>query len=119
MNLKRAVLSLLGVVILTGLPVHSAAQRTTATLYGNVWDSSRAVVPGVAISITNEATGAVFRALSEERGDFTLSFIPPGRYTIQAQLAGFKTFSQTGVVLGAGEQARFPIELAVGDTTQE
>jgi hypothetical protein len=60
------------------------AQRTTATLYGIVQDSSSAVVAAAKVRITNDATAASVETISNERGEFTLSFLPPGLYTLDA-----------------------------------
>src|SRR5947209_17813158 len=80
------------------------AQRTTANLYGNVQDASSAVVPGAQVRITNEQTAARFTGRSDERGDFAFTFLPLGKYRIDVEAAGFKTFVETGISLDAGEQ---------------
>jgi hypothetical protein len=54
------------------------AQRTTANLYGIVEDSSGAVVPAASVRVTSDATAAQYETKSNERGEFTLSFLPPG-----------------------------------------
>src|SRR5438067_1723685 len=78
------------------------AQRTTATLYGNVQDASNAVVPGAQVRITNEQTAAQFNARSDDRGDFAFTFVPLGRYRIEVEASGFKAFTETGIGLDAG-----------------
>ncbi|MDX2181942.1 MAG: carboxypeptidase-like regulatory domain-containing protein [Bryobacteraceae bacterium] len=91
-----------------------AAQRTTANLYGTVLDPSRGAVAGASIQAVNEATNAVQSAESDSNGEFTLSFLPPGVYRLEAKANGFKTFSQTGLILRAGEQLRLPVALEIG-----
>jgi hypothetical protein len=93
-------------------------QRTTASLYGTVKDTSGAVVPGVTVSATNEQTGAAFTTVTNEMGEFTTTFIPPGRYTLKAEAKGFKTFVQTGLELTSGQQIRYPVTLEVGGTAE-
>src|SRR3982751_927714 len=87
------------------------AQRTTATLYGNVQDASKAVVPGAQVRVTNEQTAAGCSARADERGDFAFSFLPLGRYRIDVEAPGFKAFTETGVALDAGEQLRYQVVL--------
>ncbi|MFN7919681.1 MAG: carboxypeptidase regulatory-like domain-containing protein [Bryobacteraceae bacterium] len=95
------------------------AQRTTANLYGSVLDPSRAAVRGAAIQVRNESTGATLFGETNERGEFAIAFIPPGTYSVEASAAGFKTFSQRGLQLAGGEQARFPVSLELGIATEQ
>ena len=95
------------------------AQRTTATLYGNVQDSTGAVIPRAQVRLTDEQTGAKFSVPSDERGDFTLTFLPVGRYQVEVEAKGFKTFSQTGLALDAGQQIRYPVVLEVGGIAEK
>jgi len=94
------------------------AQRTTAAVYGIVQDSSRAVIPGATVMFTNEATNAAISVVSNEVGEFAVNFVPVGRYTIKAELKGFKTFLQKGVDLTAGQQIRFTVAMEVGQLSE-
>ncbi|NWG12232.1 MAG: TonB-dependent receptor [Acidobacteria bacterium] len=94
------------------------AQRTTAALFGMVKDSSGAVVPSAAVELTNEETGIVTKTAANEIGEFTLPFIPIGRYTVKVEASGFKTFIQKGLILTAGQQSRFPVTLEVGQLSE-
>jgi hypothetical protein len=99
---------------------HAAwAQRTTATLYGSVKDASGAIVPGVQIHATEQLTGIRHDAAANDRGDFTLSFLPVGRYSIEAEIKGFKTFSQSGIALEAGQEVQLPVRLEVGAMSEK
>src|SRR5689334_14880167 len=95
------------------------AQRTTATLYGNVQHASSAVVPGAQVRVTNEQTAAVFSARADERGDFGFSFLPLGTYRIDVEASGFKGFAKTGLDLDAGEQVRYQVVLEVGGANEK
>ncbi len=94
-------------------------QRTTATLLGNVQDSTGGTVPNAAVAATVEATGAKYAAKSDERGEFTLSFLPVGRYTITIEAQGFKTYRQADLELSSGQEIRFPVTLEVGSLTEQ
>lgn len=97
----------------------ATAQRTTATLYGFAQDASSSAVPGVAIRLTNDQTAAVYEAKSDERGQFTLSFLPPGRYTLEGTASGFKVFRQTAIRLDADQKIRFVIALELGTNAEQ
>lgn len=93
------------------------AQVTTATVYGLVTDNTDAVLPGASVTMTNEATGAVLEANSNERGEFTLTFVPVGRYTLKVSLAGFGDYEQKGLALAAGQVTRLTAGLGVSGVT--
>jgi hypothetical protein len=112
-----------GAVILTLIAVLSwggsaQAQITTATIYGNVTDPSGAAVAGAEVTATNELTGGVVSSTTSEVGEFTLTFLPVGRYTIAVKAAGFKEQKQTGLELAGGQRVGRNIVLAVGEVTE-
>jgi hypothetical protein len=75
------------------------AQRTTASIRGTVIDQLNAVIPGATITVTNEETGLSRVTTTNEAGVYVTSELPVGRYTVQAELQGFKTASRTAIVL--------------------
>jgi outer membrane receptor protein involved in Fe transport len=103
--------ALMSLVLWSGL---AQAQVTTATVGGLVTDDTGAVLPGATIALTHQETGTVLTAVTNERGEFTLSFVPIGRYTLAVTLTGFGDHRQTGFQLSAGQSVRLPIALRVG-----
>src|SRR5689334_10254709 len=65
-------------------------QSTYATVSGTVEDATRAVIPGVTVNATNNATGVVATVLSNEAGAYTVTGLLPGVYTVTAELSGFQ-----------------------------
>lgn len=112
------ILALTAAGLLTLLAATVHAQRTTATIYGTVEDPSGAVVPRAKVLLTNEETGYRHSAETDARGEFTVSFLPVGRYQIRVEAAGFKTFVQSGVTLEAGQQFRYVARLELGAPTE-
>jgi hypothetical protein len=90
------------------------AQVTTATLVGQVRDSSGAVIPGGTVVATHEGTGVRRETVSDEHGEFVMSALPNGPYTIRIELQGFKTAVNQGLQLGAGQTVRQAFTLEVG-----
>jgi len=90
------------------------AQVTTATLVGVVHDSSAAVIPGATVVATHEGTGVSREALTDANGEFVLSALPSGPYTVKIELSGFKTMHNQGMLLGAGQTVRQTFILEVG-----
>ncbi len=95
-------------------PTGVDAQVTTATLVGLVRDNSAAVIPGASVLATHEGTGIARESTSDANGEFVLSALPSGPYSIRIELSGFKTISQRGIQLGAGQTVRQTFTLEVG-----
>ena len=62
------------------------AQVTTATVVGLVHDSSGGVVSGATVMATHQGTGVSRTAVTDERGEFVLSALPNGPYSIRIEL---------------------------------
>jgi hypothetical protein len=96
------------------------AQALNGSLSGNIVDESGALVPGVDISLTNEASQDIRRTVTNGEGFFTFASVPPGTYTVRAQLSGFKTAEMTGVEIRVGDSRSLgQITLAVGGQTEQ
>ncbi|PYS37917.1 MAG: hypothetical protein DMG14_19595, partial [Acidobacteria bacterium] len=94
------------------------AQVTTATVYGVVRDATGAVLPGAAVTVTNQGTNLSRATITDERGEFALPALPAGRYTLKIELAGFKTYTNQGLDLGAGQIVRQTFSLEVGQLAE-
>jgi len=70
------------------------AQETRATLSGMVADACGSVISGVAMSLTNTATGVTLTTATNEAGLYRFLFLNPGKYKLIATLSGFKTFER-------------------------
>jgi len=57
------------------------AQSDTASISGNITDSSGAVIPHAVVTVRNEATGAERKTTADEVGFYTVTNIPSGNYT--------------------------------------
>src|SRR5256885_3059309 len=94
------------------------AQVGAGQLTGRVTDAGGAAVPGATVSATSVDTGASRRTVSSSAGIYTLAGLPPGRYRIVIELAGFRTARREGVRIETGETIRLDFELTVGDISE-
>src|SRR6266571_1189147 len=83
----------------------------TAQVRGVVKDQSGALVPQATITITNDATGIVVTAHSDEHGLYILTGLRPAVYTIKAQGGGFRAAEEKNVVLQVDQQTSIDFEL--------
>ena len=116
MRSVRTAAFLIGVTAVTVLvpATTSNAQVTTATLFGTVRDTSGAIVPGANITATNEGTGITRTSVTDDGGEFTLTALPAGAYTLRIELQGFKMSTRQGLQLSPGQTSRQTFEIEVG-----
>jgi len=114
----RQILPVLLMIIFLGSFTGLRSQVTTATVYGVVRDSSGAVLPGAAVTATHQGTNLSRETLTDERGEFALVAIPAGPYTLKIELIGFKTYTNQGLQLGAGQTVRQTFSLEVGQLSE-
>jgi hypothetical protein len=117
----RTVLSfflLLSLVVLS-LSAASLAQQLAATLTGTVTDASGAVVPNANITVHSIETGADVRSVTaSSTGDFNITNIPAGRYTVTVKSEGFQTYVANDVVLNVAEKHTLNVQLKTGQVSQ-
>src|SRR3954462_11317463 len=90
------------------------AQQGTREIAGKVTDEQGAVLPGVAIVVTNEETGVFRDIVSGPAGSYFASQLVPGRYRIAAKLQGFHPVERNGLVLQVGKTLTINLSLTVG-----
>ena len=112
----RVLITLVAFVLVFASVLH--AQVTTATLVGLVHDSSGGAVPGATVVATHQGTGVPREGITDERGEFVLSALPTGAYSIRIELAGFKTLTNQGIALGAGQTVRNTFVLELGTVAE-
>ena len=78
-----------------------SAQEFRSTIGGAVTDQQGAVLPGIAVLAVQIDTGANFRTVTAEDGQYTLPFVPPGLYRVEVSAPGFKKFLRTGIQVSA------------------
>jgi hypothetical protein len=112
--MKRVLWVFLGVLVLLVATTNAWAQAT-AQINGTVADSSGGVLPGVTVVAIQTETGFRREVVSDENGAYSLLNLPIGPYRIEASLQGFRTFSQTGVVLQVNSNPVVPVRLELGN----
>src|SRR6478735_11804761 len=68
----------------------TTAYAQDATVNGTVTDSTGGVLPGVTVTALHTATGNVFTAVTDERGNYRLP-LRVGMYRLTLELQGFGT----------------------------
>ena len=98
--------------------LNALAQSDRGTVTGTITDPSGALIPGVKISITNVETGSRSETVSTSTGNYTLSALPVGNYTLKVEREGFSGYEQTGIHVQVAVTNRIDVALQVGQSTQ-
>jgi len=103
----RAILSSLALALSIALLGSSPALAQTGGISGTVKDSTGAVLAGARVELQNGPS-----AISDDLGQFTITNVAPGTYTVTVSYVGFAP-STTTVVVTAGQNARLNLALDV------
>src|ERR1700686_2466812 len=84
-----------------------AVAQGVGAIGGTATDASGAVLPGVTVSLSNPGTiGGNQETVTDERGAYQFTRLVPGRYSVKAQLTGFRPVVQENIVVDADVTAR-------------
>jgi hypothetical protein len=89
------------------------AQSFQGGMRGAVKDA-QGVIPGVTVTLTNEANGVSRDTISNASGEYSFPALDPSSYTIKAAVQGFKTFERKGLRIGTQQFVTLDIMLEVG-----
>src|SRR3989454_678249 len=94
-------------------------QINEGTVVGTVRDSTRASVPSATVTITNVDTNVESSTVTNTVGEFIVTNLIPGRYTVVCTLKGFRREVFTDLTLRAGTSSRVDFTLQPGELRQE
>lgn len=117
---KAVLAQLMILLLLTGLAsVAALAQTVNGAFHGTVTDTSGAVIPGAKVVVKNLTNGQVRQALTNSVGFYTITQLPPGRYSVTVSKAGFATVEQASVELLVNQDLEANYTLRLGQVTQQ
>ena len=93
-------------------------QVTTADIVGTVTDATGAVVSNATVTIVNLGTNETRTATSNASGDYQVTLLPVGHYSIKVAATGFKTSSTPDLSVESGDRARNDVSLQTGGSAE-
>jgi hypothetical protein len=97
-----ALVAAIALVLVAVLAGTAAAQGGGGVISGTAKDAQGGVLPGVTVTLRNQASGVTRTAVSEGDGSYRFPALNPGRYTITAELSGFSTVEVTNIEMTIG-----------------
>src|SRR3989454_73022 len=106
--------SLFGLFVVLAVPAPLGAQSTTGTVSGTVVDESKAVLPGVTIQVKNVENGATRTLVTDAAGRYRALNLPPGLYSVTADLQGFAIAKRENLTLEIGREIPADLVMKIG-----
>ena len=92
--------------------------QTQSRVTGAVTDISGAVIAGANIEVRNTDTGIVFKAATTPKGAYLFPALPPGKYDLRCEAAGFRPVHRPNVVLETGYTRTVDVRMEIGAITE-
>jgi hypothetical protein len=94
------------------------AQLYSGRVTGVVTDQTGAVVPDATCHLVDEGKGYSFNAVTDSTGSYLMNSIPPGAYRLTVESKGFRSQTQSGILINVNQNVTVNVSLQVGPTTQ-
>ena len=99
--------------------IPGAAQQRTGNLYGTVVDADGVLLPGAIVTLIATG-GAPMNAVTNNEGVFRFLSLPPSsNYEVKAELAGFKSKIEQGIIINIGKNTNMTIVMQMGAIEEE
>src|SRR5689334_8641581 len=108
MRIGGRLLAVLAVLLVAG---PALAHQGSSELRGRVVDNTGARVPGVPVTIRNQASGIYRETTSTTDGAYFVTGIIPGVYEMTAEIAGFRKYARKDLRLEVGKTATVDVRL--------
>jgi hypothetical protein len=100
-----------GIAFFLAVAFAQAIGPVSGTINGTVVDLGGDAVANAPVQATNMATQTVYKAVSSEKGAYTIAQLPAGSYELSVVVLGFNNYSRRNVAVAAGQTLRLDIQL--------
>jgi hypothetical protein len=116
--MKRSLFAYLALTVALLVPGLASAVEQTGKIRGKVTDPDGAELIGVTIEATSSAMQGNRSAESSAKGDYWLTGLPPGLYTVRASLDGFESYVADEIRITIGATLTLNITLGTAEVTE-
>ena len=92
----------------------AALGQSTSSLRGTIKDTSGGIIAGSVVTLTDASTGTSRKVLSDSNGLYQILQVPPGKYALKVEKAGFAVLTENDVTLEVNVPATVDCVLEVG-----
>lgn len=92
--------------------------QATTSLRGTITDPSGAAIPNAAVRLVNNDINVERTATADAQGNYIFLEVPPGKYTLGVEAAGFAHYQQVGVLLEVSLPATVNIKMKIGPSQE-
>ena len=117
MGLKMMRVNALVFLLISGA-LSVQGQTIFGRISGTVKDSAGAAIPNATVTVTNPANNLVRTATTDDDGFYTVTNLPVGNYSVEAERSGFKKAVQSGVSVVADARLTIDVTLEAGQVTE-
>src|SRR5690349_23455662 len=111
------VISVFVLIIFAGVATPAGAQTFRGGISGRITDATGAVLPGVSVTVTNDATAVSRTTVTSTTGDFSVPDLQLGTYTIEASLQGFQTV-RTKIEVSVSQNASVELKMGLSQVAE-
>ena len=97
--------------------VSLSAQTSAVQIKGSVNDQSGAAIPGATVTVTGQGVVKTFG--TNEIGQYRISGLPPGKYTVRLTSYGFSPVEKAGIEVQPGKTLILDAQLTIAAGKQE
>src|SRR5437867_4006713 len=107
--------------LLVAIPAPAAGQTPTATtaiVVGTVTDTSRAVIPGASVVLTDLARNITQETVTDSIGHYAFASVLPGRYKVAVSVQGFRQTVVPEITTEVAKSSTVNVVLQVGEISE-
>jgi hypothetical protein len=101
------------------LATPGSGQTIFGTILGTVTDPSGAVMPDVAVTVTNQGENISREVHSDAQGNYQAENLKAGLYTVTVQVTGFREVTTKDIVVAARQIVRANVKLVMGTAAEQ
>jgi hypothetical protein len=95
------------------------AQVASGKIVGTVKDTSGAIISAAAVTVLETQTNAARKTSTNSQGEYVVTELKPGTYTVKAEQKGFKTAVEASFKLDINQVVRVDFSLVVGSVQEQ
>lgn len=116
---RKIVWSFLLLLSISVIFLYGQMARQTGVIRGVITDNEDNPIPGMTVTATSPSLIGTVTAVTGADGSYRLTNLPPGTYTVVAELSGFKTVRREGIIVTVGTIVTINLQTEASPISEE